>query len=82
METQNQDEKIIIGKTLIVSPTNHKILSLKKVEGDYPSIDKLISNLLENENKVKELELKVKELESKLLFKQQKEAKEKKKNGK
>jgi hypothetical protein len=49
-ETQNQ------GKTLIVNPVNHKALSLMKIEGDYKSIDELISKLLESHNKLKVME--------------------------
>lgn len=52
-QTQNNSQ----GKTLIVNPINHKQLSLMKIEGDYKSIDDLISKLIESHNKLKVMEL-------------------------
>ena len=44
------------GKTLIVNHLNHKTLSMMKIEGDFKSIDDLISRLIESHNKLKVME--------------------------
>ena len=56
MDNQEQTQ-IIAGKTLIVNPVNHKALSLMKIEGDFKSIDDLISALLETDRQMKILSL-------------------------
>ena len=52
-----ETEKIATGKTLMVNSSNHKIISIMKLERGFASMDDLVSYLLECEQKIKALEL-------------------------
>lgn len=56
----NQEQINTQGKTLIVNLTNHKTLSLMKIEGEFKSVDDVISKLIESHNKLMELKQKEK----------------------
>jgi Na+/phosphate symporter len=56
----NEEQTHSQGKTLIVNLINHKTLSLMKIEGEFKSVDDVISKLIESHNKLMELKQKEK----------------------
>jgi hypothetical protein len=48
----NKEQTNSQGKTLIVNPILHKELCLIKIEGDFKSVDEVISKLLESHKKI------------------------------
>ena len=61
----DNEEQHSQGKTLIVNSVNHKTLSLMKIEGEFKSVDDVISKLIESHNKLKVMELNEKQKKEK-----------------